>query len=36
VKASNRFRKAEPPPPPPAPTKSEELLAEIRDALKAR
>lgn len=36
VKASNRLRKAEPPPPPPAPTKSEELLAEIRDALKSR
>jgi large conductance mechanosensitive channel len=36
VKASNRFKKAEPPPPPPAPTKSEQLLAEIRDALKAK
>lgn len=36
VKAANRFRKAEPPPPPPAPTKSEELLAEIRDAIKSR
>jgi large-conductance mechanosensitive channel len=30
------MKKAEPPPPPPAPTKSEELLAEIRDVLKAR
>lgn len=36
VKVSNRLKKAEPPPPPPGPTKSEELLAEIRDALKAR
>lgn len=36
VKAANRFKKAEPPPAPPAPTKSEELLAEIRDAIKAR
>lgn len=36
VKAANRFKKAEPPPPPPAPTKSEELLAEIRDAIKSR
>ena len=36
VKAANRMRKAEPPAPPAAPTKSEELLAEIRDALKAR
>lgn len=36
VKAANRFKKAEPPPPPPAPSKSEELLAEIRDAIKAR
>ena len=36
VKAANRFKKAEPPPPPPAPTKSEQLLAEIRDALKAK
>ncbi len=33
VKISNRMKKAEPPPPPPAPSKSEELLAEIRDAL---
>jgi len=36
VKISNRLKKAEPPPPPPGPTKTEELLAEIRDALKAR
>lgn len=36
VKAANRMKKAEPPPPPPAPSRSEELLAEIRDALKAR
>jgi large conductance mechanosensitive channel len=36
VKAANRFKKAEPPQAPAAPTKSEELLAEIRDALKSR
>ena len=36
VKAANRMKKAEPPAPPPAPSKSEELLAEIRDALKSR
>jgi large conductance mechanosensitive channel len=36
VKVSNRMKKAEPPPPPPAPTKTEELLAEIRDALKSK
>ena len=36
VKVSNRMKKAEPPPPPPGPTKSEELLAEIRDALKKK
>lgn len=36
VKAANRMKKAEPPPPPAAPSRSEELLAEIRDALKAR
>jgi large conductance mechanosensitive channel len=36
VKAANRMKKAEPPPPPAAPTRSEELLAEIRDALKSR
>jgi len=33
VKMSNRMKKAEPAPPPPAPTASEKLLAEIRDAL---
>jgi large conductance mechanosensitive channel len=33
VKISNRMRKAEPPGPPPAPTASEKLLGEIRDAL---
>ncbi len=36
VKVSNRMKKAEPAPPPPAPTKSEALLAEIRDALKKK
>lgn len=36
VKVSNRLKKAEPPPPPAGPTRSEELLAEIRDTLKAR
>jgi large conductance mechanosensitive channel len=36
VKVANRMRKAEPPAPPPAITRSEELLAEIRDALKAK
>lgn len=36
VKVSNRLKKAEPPPPPPGPTKTEELLAEIRDTLKSR
>ena len=36
VKVSNRMKKAEPPPPPAGPTKSEALLAEIRDALKAK
>jgi large conductance mechanosensitive channel len=35
VKMSNRLKKAEPPAPPPAPSASETLLAEIRDALKA-
>ncbi len=35
VKVSNRLKKAEPPAPPPAPTASEKLLAEIRDALVA-
>ncbi len=33
VKISNRMKKAEPPAPPPAPSASEKLLAEIRDAL---
>jgi large conductance mechanosensitive channel len=33
VKVSNRMKKAEPPAPPPAPTTSEVLLGEIRDAL---
>jgi large conductance mechanosensitive channel len=36
VKVSNRLKKAEPPPPPPAPSASEVLLGEIRDALKKR
>jgi large conductance mechanosensitive channel len=36
VKVSNRMKRAEPAPPPAGPTKSEELLAEIRDALKAK
>lgn len=36
VKQLNRLKKAEPAPPPAPPTKSEELLAEIRDALKAK
>lgn len=36
VKISNRMKRAEPPAPPAPPSKSEELLAEIRDALKAR
>ncbi len=34
VKVSNRMKREEPPAPPPAPTASEKLLAEIRDALK--
>ena len=33
VKVSNRMRKAQPPGPPPAPTTTEKLLGEIRDAL---
>lgn len=36
VKISNRLKREEPAPPPAPPTKSEELLAEIRDALKAK
>lgn len=36
VKISNRLKNNEPPPPPPPPTKTEELLAEIRDQLKAK
>jgi large conductance mechanosensitive channel len=36
VKISNRMKRATPPPPPPPPTTSENLLAEIRDALKKR
>ena len=39
VKGMNRLRRSEaaaPPPPPPAPSKSEVLLEEIRDLLKAR
>ena len=36
VKISNRLKRSEPPAPPAPPTRSEELLAEIRDALKAR
>lgn len=35
VKVSNRLKKAEPPPPPAAPSATETLLAEIRDALKS-
>ncbi|MCA3562411.1 MAG: large conductance mechanosensitive channel protein MscL [Aestuariivirga sp.] len=36
VKISNRVKRAEPAPPPAPPSKTEELLAEIRDSLKAR
>src|SRR5690242_18035992 len=36
VKAINRLKKPEPPPAAPAPSRQEQLLAEIRDALKAR
>lgn len=32
----NRMKKPEPAPPPPGPTEDQKLLAEIRDALKAR
>ena len=35
VRISNSMKKAEPPAPPPGPSKTEELLAEIRDSLKA-
>ena len=35
VKFANRLKKAEPPAPPAAPSASETLLAEIRDALKS-
>lgn len=34
VKVSNRMKRAEPPPPPAPPSRTEELLAEIRDTLK--
>lgn len=36
VKAINRLKKPEAPPAAPAPSRQEQLLAEIRDALKAR
>lgn len=36
VKVSTRLKKAEPPAPPPPASTTETLLAEIRDALKAR
>jgi large conductance mechanosensitive channel len=36
VKAINSLKKPEPPPAAPAPSREEQLLAEIRDALKAR
>lgn len=36
VRAINRLRKATPPAPPPGPTPDQQLLTEIRDALKAR
>jgi len=36
VKGINSLKKAEPPPAPPAPSKQEQLLTEIRDALKSR
>jgi len=36
VKAINRLKKPEPPPAAPAPSRQEQLLAEIRDALQAR
>ncbi|WP_124979032.1 large conductance mechanosensitive channel protein MscL [Nonlabens xiamenensis] len=36
VKAYNKVRKKEEPAPPPGPTKEEQLLMEIRDAIKAK
>ena len=36
VKAINKLKKPEPPPAAPGPTRQEQLLAEIRDALRAR
>ena len=36
VKAINSLKKPEPPPAAPAPSREEQLLAEIRDALKSR
>jgi large conductance mechanosensitive channel len=36
VKVSNRLKKETPPPPPAGPTPTEQLLTEIRDALKAK
>jgi large conductance mechanosensitive channel len=36
VKGINSLKKTEPPPTPPAPSKEEQLLAEIRDLLKSR
>jgi large conductance mechanosensitive channel len=36
VKAVNRMKREEPPPAPPAPSATEQLLAEIRDLLRAR
>jgi large conductance mechanosensitive channel len=36
VRGINSLKKAEPPPIPPAPSKEEQLLAEIRDLLKGR
>ena len=36
VKAVNQMKRAEPPPAPPAPSATEQLLAAIRDLLRAR
>ena len=36
VRAMNRMKAAEPPPVPPGPTPDQQLLTEIRDALKSR